>query len=198
MTSSLNSAMALDDSFMRSRSCWWRRCSEVDGLPESPVDLGEFVLCCAQADLEAFDFAEPALAFGFANASDEVVANLDQSIALCRVWPQQCTTDTSVFVDTGCSERASAGADGDLASCEVSEELGPVVVGGYALFLARPQRSTACEECQVGLDRLLGVDGLVSHGDVDVAVTGDHLRDVRRQPVQNGFGDEHSAEVMRR
>jgi hypothetical protein len=79
MTSSLNSAMALDDSFMRSRSCWWRRCSEVDRFPESPVDLGEFVLCCAQADLEAFDFADPALAFSLGNASEEVVADLNQS-----------------------------------------------------------------------------------------------------------------------
>lgn len=43
-----------------------------------------------EADLESFDFAEPALAFSFANASDEVIANFDQSIALCWVWPHQC------------------------------------------------------------------------------------------------------------
>ena len=55
----------------------------------------------------------------------------------------------------------------------------------------------AGEEGQVGLDGLVGVDGLVAHGDVDVAVAGDDLGDVRREPVHDRVGDEHPAEVMR-
>ena len=43
----------------------------------------------------------------------------------------------------------------------------------------------------------LGVDGLVADGDVDVAVPGDDLGDVRRQPVEDGVGDEHPPEVVR-
>jgi len=37
--------------------------------------------------LESFDFAKPALAFGFSDAGFEVVADLDQPLTLGRVWP---------------------------------------------------------------------------------------------------------------
>ena len=102
-----------------------------------------------------------------------------------------------MLVDAGCPERSAAGAGGDLAALEVVEELGPLVVGRDAVFLAGAQGSAAGEECQVGLDGLVGVDGLVSHGDVDVAVPGDDLGDVRRQAGQDGVGDEHPPEVVR-
>jgi hypothetical protein len=46
--------------------------------------LGEFVLDAGEADLEAFDSAEPAFAFRLDDASFEVVADLDQSGSLCR------------------------------------------------------------------------------------------------------------------
>ena len=49
----------------------------------------------------------------------------------------------------------------------------------------------------MGLDGLVGVDGLVAHGDVDVAVPGDDLGDVRGEAVEDGVGDEHAAEVVR-
>ena len=48
----------------------------------------------------------------------------------------------------------------------------------------------------MGLDRLVGVDSLVAEGDVDVAVPGDDLGDVRREAVHDGVGDEHPAEVV--
>ena len=39
--------------------------AEVDsGWGRAPVDLGEFVVGPGEADLESFDFAEPAFAFG--------------------------------------------------------------------------------------------------------------------------------------
>ncbi len=49
----------------------------------------------------------------------------------------------------------------------------------------------------MGLDGLVGVDGLVAHRDVDVAVPGDDLSDVRGQAGQDGVGDEHPPEVVR-
>jgi hypothetical protein len=69
-------------------------------------------------------------------------------------------------------------------------------VGG-AVFLAGPRRAAAGEECQVGLDGLVRVDGFVAHGDVDVAVPADDLGDVRREPVHDHVGDEDAPEVMR-
>jgi len=56
---------------------------------------------------------------------------------------------------------------------------GPFVVGGDAVLLAGSERATTGQEGQVGLDGLVGVDGLVAEGDVDVAVAGDDLGDVR-------------------
>ena len=47
------------------------------------------------------------------------------------------------------------------------------------------------------LDRLVRVDGLVGEGDANVAVPGDDLRDVRRQPVQDCVGDEETEVVWR-
>src|SRR6476620_9193734 len=48
------------------------------------------------------------------------------------------------------------------------------------------------------LDRLVGIDGLVTECDGDVAVTGNHLGDVRWQSVHDGFGDKDSAKVVGR
>jgi hypothetical protein len=90
-----------------------------------------------------------------------------------------------VFVLADGRPRASAGADGHLAAFEVAEELGPLVVGRDAVFLAGAQGSAAGEERQVGLDGLVGVNGLIAHSDVDVAVPGDDLGDVRRQAGQD-------------
>lgn len=51
------------------------------------VDLGEFVFDSGVADLEAFDFAEPAFAFCFDDAGFQIVADLFESGALGRVRP---------------------------------------------------------------------------------------------------------------
>jgi hypothetical protein len=47
-------------------------------LPVAPVELAEFLLSASQADLQAFDLAEPAFALGLSDAGDEVVADLLQ------------------------------------------------------------------------------------------------------------------------
>jgi hypothetical protein len=48
----------------------------------------------------------------------------------------------------------------------------------------------------VAVDHFLGVDGLISHGGVDVAVAGDELGDVRWHAVDDGVGDEQPPEVV--
>jgi hypothetical protein len=37
------------------------------------VDLGEFLLCAGETDLESFDLAEPSFAFGFSGVFQSVV-----------------------------------------------------------------------------------------------------------------------------
>ncbi|MFE7931870.1 hypothetical protein ACFU6S_24750 [Streptomyces sp. NPDC057456] len=46
------------------------------------IQLGELVLGSGKADLEPFQLAQPALAFGLDDAGQEVVADLDQAAAL--------------------------------------------------------------------------------------------------------------------
>ena len=53
----------------------------------APVDLGELVFGAGEADLEAFDFAEPAFAFGFGDAGDQVVADLGEAGPLGGIRP---------------------------------------------------------------------------------------------------------------
>ncbi|WP_063767866.1 hypothetical protein [Streptosporangium roseum] len=63
-------------------------------LPVAPIELAELFLGASQADAEPFCLAEPAFAFGFGDAGDEVVADLLQPAALCRVRPEERTSDT--------------------------------------------------------------------------------------------------------
>ena len=62
--------------------------------------------------------------------------------------------------------------------------------------LGRSARRRAYER-PVSVDGFFGVDGLVSHGGVDVAVAQDELGDVRRHPVDDGLGGEDPAEIVR-
>ena len=144
------------------------------------VDLGELVVGAGEADLESFDLAEPAFAFGFGDAGGEVVADLGEAGPLGRVGPEHRAADAGVLVDAGGGERPAAGPDRHLAPFEVAEELFPFLVGGGAVFLGGAQRAAAGQERQVVRDDFLGIDGLVAEGDVDVAVPGDDLGDVRR------------------
>jgi len=51
--------------------------------------LGELVVGAGEADLQAFGFAGPALAFGFGDAVVQVGADLLEPVALGWVWPQE-------------------------------------------------------------------------------------------------------------
>jgi hypothetical protein len=56
--------------------------------------LGELVAGAGEADLESFDFSEPAFAFGFGDAGGEVVADLGDAGPLgggrARAWGSGC------------------------------------------------------------------------------------------------------------
>ena len=56
------------------------------------VDLGELVVGASEADVQSFDFAEPAFVFGFGDARDEVVAGPDPAGVL---EPPPGLSDTS-------------------------------------------------------------------------------------------------------
>ena len=145
----------------------------------APVDLCEFVFGASQADLKPFDLAEPAFTFGLGDAGVEVVADLQQPVLLVGVRPKERAPDAGVFVHASAGEGSATGADGDLAALEVAEELLPFFIAGCAIFIGGPLVTAAGQKCQMGLDSFVGVDGLVAHGDVDVAVPGDDLGDVR-------------------
>jgi hypothetical protein len=64
----------------------------VDGLVaalQGRVDLGELVLGAGEADLEALDLAEPALASGLGDAVVQVVPDLLETVPLGGVRPQE-------------------------------------------------------------------------------------------------------------
>src|SRR5260370_27912842 len=102
-----------------------------------------------------------------------------------------------MLMDAGRRERSGAGADGYLPLLEVGEEGVPFLVGRSTVFLAGPGGPAAGDERPVRLDRLGGVDGLVSDRRVDVLVTADDLGDVRRQAAHDGVGREDPAQVVR-
>jgi len=54
-----------------------------------PVHLSDFRGRCGEADLESFDFTEPAFMLCLEDAVAQVVADIDQAGPLCRVWPQE-------------------------------------------------------------------------------------------------------------
>ncbi|MFF3350367.1 hypothetical protein [Streptomyces sp. NPDC002779] len=67
----------------------WR--AEVDGcvVAAETIDLGDLVLGAAEADPQPFDFAEPAFAFGFGDAGDKVVADVDEPCPLGWIWSEE-------------------------------------------------------------------------------------------------------------
>jgi dTMP kinase len=154
--------------------------TKVDGCgPPCPlVQLGEFLFSSGEADLEALDFAEPALSFGLGDAIAKIVADLDDSLTLCGIRPQKTASQATVFVDAARAVGTAAVAQGDSPQLEVAEEFLPFLFGGCAVFIAGAGGAASCNEGAVALDDFFGVDGFVAHGGVDVAVADDELGDV--------------------
>lgn len=66
----------------------------------------ELLLCSGEADLESLDFTQPAFAFGFGNAGDEVVADVDEPCPLGRIRSEERSSDTS-FSELAIATRGS-------------------------------------------------------------------------------------------
>lgn len=60
---------------------------------EGWIELSDLVLGAGETDLEAFDFAEPALALNFGDPIDQVVSDPDQPVSLGRLRPEERATD---------------------------------------------------------------------------------------------------------
>src|SRR6478735_1937191 len=103
-----------------------------------------------------------------------------------------------MFMNTGRRVGPAAGAQGDLSAFEMAEELLPFLFCRGAVFLAGPQRPSSGDEGAVTVDDFFGVDGLVAHRDVDVAVARDELGDVGWHAVHDRVGDQDSAEIVGR
>ena len=137
----------------------------------------------------------PAFPFGFGDAGDQVVVDLGNAGPLGALGPVHAAAQLCSCMH-GFRTR---GRRCRWRPCGVrsAEEFGPFFVGGGAVFLAGPQQGAALgQECQVGMDRLVGVDGPISHGHVQVLVAGDDLGDVRGQAAHDGVGDEDPPEVV--
>ncbi|MFI1628114.1 hypothetical protein ACH4YO_28795 [Streptomyces noursei] len=83
-----------------------------------------------EADLESFDFAEPAVGAGLADALAKVLDDLDESGSLAWVDLEDGAANAGVFVLARGPVGAPAGAQGDLAELEVLLEVAPLLLGG--------------------------------------------------------------------
>jgi len=100
-----------------------------------------------------------ALARGYFHEGERAAALLAELGQELGAGEEDWAGQAPVLVNAGGAERAAAGAGGDLAEFEMAEELGPFLVAGDAVFLGGPQGPAAGQERQVGLDRLVGIDG---------------------------------------
>jgi len=101
-----------------------------------------------------------------------------------------------VLVLTGCSVGAVAGAQCDLAQAEVVPELGPLVVGGFAVLLTWAPGPALIHETPEVADHLLRIDLIPLRG-IEVEVSEELRGDVDRQAAVHGLGGEDPAEVVR-
>jgi hypothetical protein len=56
-------------------------------LPVAPIELAELLLGASQADLESFNLAEPAFAFGLGDAGVQVATDLFEPGSLRGICP---------------------------------------------------------------------------------------------------------------
>ncbi|MFJ4972757.1 hypothetical protein [Streptomyces sp. NPDC088755] len=161
------------------------------------VKLGDLLLGCVKADGKPLHFAEPALALRLGNPVLEVVPNLYQARSVTGAHYKDWTTDASVLVIAVGAIGPTAFAQRELASCEVAQEILPLLSCHGSVLFRGSKAPAASNELPVCFDGLDGIDGRVSHGRVDIGVTSDDLCDVRRETIENGVCDEDSPEVMR-
>jgi hypothetical protein len=89
------------------------------------VHLGEFGASAGKADFQSFGFAEPAVGFGFGDAGDEVVADLDQTGPGVGVGAQQRAAQTALTEMILLGARSLSWADTHGGCPEKSSFVGP-------------------------------------------------------------------------
>jgi hypothetical protein len=62
------------------------RHAQVDRPRAPPIDLRKLVLRAGETDSQTFDLAEPAFAFGFGDAGEQVVSDVGQPCPLGWIW----------------------------------------------------------------------------------------------------------------
>lgn len=151
--------------------------AEVDQLwptvGPSPAEAVEVGGSGVEADLESFDFSEPAVAAGFADAVAEVLDDLDDAATLAGVDLEDRAADAGVFVLAGGSVGPSAGAEGHLAELEVLLEVLPLRRSRLAVFLLGTFGPAPVEEAPVGAHQVVLEDGKVCLGGGQCFVTKD-------------------------
>jgi hypothetical protein len=172
----------------RGRLCWRRAAS---------VDLGKLFRGAGEADLQSFDFAEPAFLLGLADAGGQVVADLGQAVALGGSGQRIGQRMQACSWMQGVPNARPQLPVETLRRWKWPRNCCHSSAGGDPVFLGGAKCPPPGQGRQVGSDGFLGVDGLVAHGDADVLVAGDDLGDVGWQAVHDGIGDEQPAEIVR-
>ena len=122
---------------------------------DASVEAGEFAFSGFQADLEALDFAEPAVHPCFGNAFVQVADDLGEAGPLLRRDAEHRASQASVLMLARRPVRTSAGSQRHLAQLEVLLEFLPFLVGGLAVFFGGPGGPPLVEERAVGADQVV-------------------------------------------
>ncbi|MEV2236219.1 hypothetical protein AB0H69_47810 [Streptomyces phaeochromogenes] len=108
-----------------------------------------------EADLESFDFTEPAIGADLTDTLAEVLDDLDESGSLAWVDLENGAADTGMFVLAEGLVGAPADPQGDLAELEVLLEVAPLLLGGLPVFLDGTFSPAAIEKAAVGADQVV-------------------------------------------
>jgi hypothetical protein len=131
------------------------------GVAGCAVEGGELGAGGVEADLESFDFAEPAVGAGFGDAVGEVPGDVDKAVSGGGVGAEHRAADAGVLVGAGGSVRAPAGAEFEFALFEVLLELAPLLGGWVAVLGFGADGPALVEVGAVGADEVVLEDGEV-------------------------------------
>ena len=99
------------------------------------VHLPELSRRSSKTDLETAHLAEPAFASGFVDAGSQVVSDLEKAGALSGIGAKQRAANTGVLVNAWRRVGPAAGAECQLATLEVAEELLSLLLGRDPVLL---------------------------------------------------------------
>lgn len=168
------------------------------GLLAQAFSLPFLVRDVAQAVPQIGDLAKPLHPLGLLQSLLCVALDLEETGNLAQRHPEHRAAYPGRFMLTWRSVGAVAPAQGDLSETEVVAELLPLGVGRLAVFFAGPLGSALVDELAVVADHLLGIDGDIPLGGIQVEVAEELRGDVDGQSAVDGLGGEDSPEVVGR